>query len=107
MPLSEQCAAKSSESVTGDSSYMNERRRQSMALFSTDFQSFIDQNPAAMKKAKVRPLANLFSGSIADMSTASTLVQDHGALAAAYHQTKRSSLTGKHVSFVHSLQLFC
>ncbi|XP_075258339.1 chloride channel protein ClC-Kb-like [Convolutriloba macropyga] len=94
VPLSEQCAAKSSESVTGDSSYMNERRRQSMALFSTDFQSFIDQNPAAMKKAKVRPLANLFSGSIADMSTASTLVQDHGALAAAYHQTKRSSLTG-------------
>ena len=78
-----------------DSQYLSERR-QSKAVFNTDFQSFLTTNPAAMKKTKVKPLGNLFSGSIADVSTASSLVQDHAALAAAYQHSKRTSITGKY-----------
>ena len=64
-------------------------------------QSFLATNPAAMKKVKVKTLCGLFSGSLADISTASSLVQDHATLVAAYQHSRRNSATGKYYSQRH------
>ena len=80
--------------------HLNERR-QSKIIFNTDFQSFLATNPAAMKKVKVKTLGGLFSGSLADISMASSLVQDHATLVAAYQHSRRNSTTGKYYSQPH------